>query len=102
LIGVLEFDEEKVKERILEESNVTPYLAEIMAKNLMKNLPSQLMPLLEKWVVDKKHPNFEFQGITLGEIIVRERYSYCDALVRMAVLIEDPTLVADYIRDRKK
>lgn len=75
---------------------------EIKDKNVANNLAQEffnasleLVPVIEDWI-NGQEIDYNFQGITLEMICNKEKCSYLWALLRMQLLMSNPTLVAEY------
>ncbi len=61
------------------------------------NSPSDFKMVVEKWI-NGHEENYSFQGVSLIDIRHKEKCSYLNALLRMQILINNPTLAEGYIQ----
>lgn len=69
-----------------------------ICENYMKalnNAPKDFKKVVEYWVAGKEE-NYVFSEISLNMIQEKENCSYFKALMRMLMLIEEPTLATGY------
>jgi hypothetical protein len=96
---MLEFDEEKVADMILSEwkrGERERYTAKAMARNL-KDVEICLIPEVEIWLRGR-HPQFEFNGVTLDEILPLYR-NYVGAILHMDKMIKNNETAEDFRED---
>jgi len=99
--SIVRYNVEKTKQRIIRESDLMPRFAEMVAKNLRNYLQPNLLQLLDRWSETGERFEYKHRGITLSEIMKRERYPYYDALGHMQVLIDNPKSADLYIKGRE-
>lgn len=85
----------KLQKKIEKETHDTKY-----SKNLVRalcNAPESFQQVVDDWIEGKEN-EYIFNGITLSYIREKEKCSYLNALLRMQLLIADPTSIDMYIR----
>lgn len=85
---VFEYDVEKAKELLIAEGSHGRGLSEVVANNIA-NLHPDLWPAVTAWL-NGEFTEYEFQGITLTQVMNKEKTSYINAIFSMSSLIKHP------------
>lgn len=89
-----EIDLEKLKNMIIEQTNRTEHLTELMIQNIA-NLDPRLLAIFKDWY-DGKSIEFSYRNISLNRIKEKEKCSDIDAIFSMSTLLKNPEMLETY------
>ena len=88
-------ENERLIKKIMDETGDRRGLAETSLIQLGKLHPA-LNEVVEAWKKGKELP-FEFNGITMADILKKEKGSYFSAIFTMSTLLKNPDWTKDYL-----
>ena len=88
------FDKERFYKRFSEDTSYN-YSAIDRRFDALNRLHPDVLPLIESWL-EGKYENFEYQGISIQEIMEKEQLPYVEAIYSMNTFLFHPELVNGY------
>lgn len=90
------FNEEKLKEILVNEYNHSYYRAEEKVERL-KKLQEPLQKALQQWIEDRTiSEEIEVEGVTLKNIMEKRESNFTSALFLMSVFIDEPEMAVEF------
>ncbi|MDR1135436.1 MAG: hypothetical protein LBL49_04555 [Clostridiales Family XIII bacterium] len=85
---------ENVAKKISRETSKSRDMSEQMAQKLAA-VHESLRPVVSAWLHDER-AGFEYDGISLDDIMAKENSAYIQAVLTMDLLLKNPDFIADY------
>ncbi len=89
------FDKKVVERILIEEFDFNSLLVAI-AIEALTNTDDRLQPILDAWIEDRTITNYTFEGLSMKEIMEKEKCGFLRALSTMNTCLSKPGFVDEY------
>lgn len=89
------FNKEVVERILIEELDFDSLLVAI-AIEALTNMDERLQPVLDAWIEDRTVTNYTFEGISIKEIMEKEKSGFLSALSTMNTCLRKPGFIEEY------